>query len=395
MDLEVEVVGRPFGVAGVAHEPDDLACLHVRAVRRGRRERGQVRVVELVALAVEDPQPVAADLVPADREDGPVRAGDERLAELPEDVVAVVVGHVRARGPVAVDVRGGAVDGEHVAARRQLRMELERLRRRLLAASVRAEVRCVADARLLHGRRSRVGRRRRDGRRGRGRGLHGGLGVADLHLAAGDEPAVIGGQTDVELGDEAAVAVDACRGALVDALRPDRQLPPGAERDLRRVRDGLALDLQVRDGAAVRVAARSRVARAGGGARGDAVRGDLARKERQRGDDALRLGGRMRCHRRRRAGRGGLRGDDRPVGGIRERRARGGRRGGRRDDRRRGGAGGAGHRHLDRPGGRGGAGCRRGPLGARGSEREQREREKQENATAGHRHLILPGPRDS
>ena len=97
--LEVEVVRRALGVARVAHEADHLAGLHVRAVRRGRREGGEVRVVELVALLVEEPEPVAADLVPADREDGAVGDGDERLAELAEDVVAVVVGDVGAAAP--------------------------------------------------------------------------------------------------------------------------------------------------------------------------------------------------------------------------------------------------------------------------------------------------------
>ena len=45
--LEVEVRRRPLGVAGVAHEADHLAGLDVRAVLRERRERREVRVVEL------------------------------------------------------------------------------------------------------------------------------------------------------------------------------------------------------------------------------------------------------------------------------------------------------------------------------------------------------------
>ena len=71
VDLEVEVVRRSLGVAGVAHEADHLPGLHVRAVDGGGRERGEVRVVELVALPVDDPEPVAADLVEADGEDVP------------------------------------------------------------------------------------------------------------------------------------------------------------------------------------------------------------------------------------------------------------------------------------------------------------------------------------
>ena len=75
-------------------KPTTCPALHARAVEDERRERGEVRVVERVPLPVAQPEPVAADLVPADREDRPVGDGDERLAELAEDVVAVVVGDV-------------------------------------------------------------------------------------------------------------------------------------------------------------------------------------------------------------------------------------------------------------------------------------------------------------
>src|SRR5579862_8632789 len=97
-----------------------------------------MRVVELVALLVEDPEAVAADLVPADREDGSVGDREERLAELAEDVVAVVVGDVRARCAERVDVRGRPVDGEDVVAGGELRVELERTGR-LRAVLLRAE----------------------------------------------------------------------------------------------------------------------------------------------------------------------------------------------------------------------------------------------------------------
>ena len=52
----------------------------------------EVRVVEEVPLVVAQPEPVAADAVPADREDRAVGHREQRLAELAEDVVAVVVG---------------------------------------------------------------------------------------------------------------------------------------------------------------------------------------------------------------------------------------------------------------------------------------------------------------
>ena len=94
--LEVQVVRRSFGVAGVAHEADHLPGLHPRAVDRGRREGREMCVVELVALLVEDPEPVPADLVPAHREDGSRCDCDKRLAELAEDVVAMVIGDIGA-----------------------------------------------------------------------------------------------------------------------------------------------------------------------------------------------------------------------------------------------------------------------------------------------------------
>jgi hypothetical protein len=49
-----------------------------------------VGVVELVAGLVTQPEPVAADVVPADGEHGPVGDGKERLSDLSEDVDAVV-----------------------------------------------------------------------------------------------------------------------------------------------------------------------------------------------------------------------------------------------------------------------------------------------------------------
>ena len=90
MHLEVEVVRRALRVAGVADEAEHVAGVDVRAVDRERRVGGEMRVVELVAPVVAEPEPPAADLVPADGEDGPVRDREERRAERREDVVAVV-----------------------------------------------------------------------------------------------------------------------------------------------------------------------------------------------------------------------------------------------------------------------------------------------------------------
>src|SRR5512132_1787466 len=98
MDLEVQVEGRPFGVAGVADEAEHGAGADLRVVERVRGVRREVRVVELVPPAVAEPETPAADLVPADGEDGAVRDGENRSAERREDVVAVVPGHVGPRG---------------------------------------------------------------------------------------------------------------------------------------------------------------------------------------------------------------------------------------------------------------------------------------------------------
>ena len=79
-----------------------------------------MRVVELVALPVAQPEPPAADVVPADREDRPVRDGEDRRAERREDVVAVVpaAGDVAAGRAERVAVADGPVDREDVAAAR-------------------------------------------------------------------------------------------------------------------------------------------------------------------------------------------------------------------------------------------------------------------------------------
>ena len=80
-----------------------------------------MRVVELVAAVVAQPEPPAADVVPADGEERPVRDGEERRPQRRDEVLAVVplardVGAERAEG---VAERGGAEDGEHVAALRE------------------------------------------------------------------------------------------------------------------------------------------------------------------------------------------------------------------------------------------------------------------------------------
>src|SRR6266568_4839809 len=97
----MEVVRRSLGVARVADEADYLPGLDAIAVPCRRRVSGEVGVVELVPLAVAHPEAVSADVVPADREHRPVRAGEDRSAERGEDVVAVmpVPRHVAAERP--------------------------------------------------------------------------------------------------------------------------------------------------------------------------------------------------------------------------------------------------------------------------------------------------------
>ena len=83
------------------------------------RVAGEVRVVEGVALAVGEPDPPAAEPVPADEAQLPGRDRHDRRAEAREQVVAVVpaVVDVVPVPAVGVDIRGAAVDGEDVMPR--------------------------------------------------------------------------------------------------------------------------------------------------------------------------------------------------------------------------------------------------------------------------------------
>src|SRR5207248_8142945 len=90
MDLEMQVVRRPLRIAGVPDESEHGARMNACAVHRRGRVCGEVRVVELISLAVDEPETPAADPVPADGEDEPVRDREDRRAEWREDVVAVM-----------------------------------------------------------------------------------------------------------------------------------------------------------------------------------------------------------------------------------------------------------------------------------------------------------------
>ena len=61
--------GVPCASPVLPTKPSTSPALTCAPLPRERREGGEVRVVELVALRVAQPEPVAADVVPADRED--------------------------------------------------------------------------------------------------------------------------------------------------------------------------------------------------------------------------------------------------------------------------------------------------------------------------------------
>ena len=119
--LEMEVVRRSLCIAGVTDEADHFPRPDAMPVPRRRRVGGEMRVVELVPLAVTEPEAVAAHVVPADREDRPVRAGKHRRPERGEDVVAVmpIPRHVTAEGAESIRKVVRPVHGEDVAAGRQ------------------------------------------------------------------------------------------------------------------------------------------------------------------------------------------------------------------------------------------------------------------------------------
>ena len=119
MNLEVEVDGRELGVARLPHEPEHVAGLDLAPVHGERRVGGEVGVVELVSGMVAEPEPPAADVVPADREHRPVGDGEQRRPERGEDVLTVMPAalDVGAGCPERVSERHGAEGRKDVAAR--------------------------------------------------------------------------------------------------------------------------------------------------------------------------------------------------------------------------------------------------------------------------------------
>src|SRR4029079_8160063 len=83
-------------------------------------------VVELVAGIVAQPEPPAADVVPAHREERPVRDREQRRPVRCDEILAVVPfsGDVRPEGTERVPEGGGPEDREDVAATRESRGDL-------------------------------------------------------------------------------------------------------------------------------------------------------------------------------------------------------------------------------------------------------------------------------
>ncbi len=118
MHLEVEMRLRRERVAGVADEPDHVSAPDGATVSREPRVPGQMRVVEIVAGVIDEPESPSADPVPADREDRPVGDGDDGCAERGEEIVTVVpaAGDVRPLATVGVAPVGARGDREGVRA---------------------------------------------------------------------------------------------------------------------------------------------------------------------------------------------------------------------------------------------------------------------------------------
>ena len=136
MHLEVQVIRSALSVARVADEAEHVAGLDPGAVLSEGRVRREVGVVVLVPLPVPKPQPPPSDLVPARREDGAVRHGEDRSSERGEDVVAVVPPGCRARGAEVVREGRRSIHGKDVTlsgdvwdhTRRRVAHDLGRLR---------------------------------------------------------------------------------------------------------------------------------------------------------------------------------------------------------------------------------------------------------------------------
>ena len=116
VNLEMEMRLRRERVAGIADEPDHVPAVDCATVSRQPRVPGQMRVVEVVADVIHEPESPPADPVPADREDRPVGDGDDRRPERGEEIVAVVpaAGDVRPLSTVGVAPGRARADREGV-----------------------------------------------------------------------------------------------------------------------------------------------------------------------------------------------------------------------------------------------------------------------------------------
>ena len=211
----------------IADEPDHVAATDGAIVSSEPRVAGEMRVVEVVARVIHEPEPPAADSVPADREDRAVGDRDDRSPERSEEIVAVVpvAGNIRPLPAVRVAPVGGAATGKTYAP--SSGGVPSAVRRSRACAGRRSSASSSAGA---SGSRRRgfgvvvVGRRRGGacrragavvvvravvvtgrgrGRRRRRRRLRGGMvrgGVADQHERPRRQACVCAGQTELERG---------------------------------------------------------------------------------------------------------------------------------------------------------------------------------------------------
>ncbi len=324
MDLEVEVRDAAVGVPRAPDEPEHVACLDGPSRDGERRVRAEVRVVELVPRGVAEPEAPAADVVPADREERPVRDGEDGGAGRRDEVLAVVplARDVGPEGAERVAERRRAEQREHVPAVAESRGDLRRRlhqfrrdagdratglargRRRRAGRGPRPRRRPLT-GKLLSGRRSpsrgrsaavrrarssagRPVRNRRGGRRHRdslGRRR------ADDDLGAGRKAVVLRDQPQPKAGDRARARArrPRCGGARRDE---HVERPPVGQRKLHARGRAHGLPERHEPGDLRRADVRGRPRDAGGGARADRDRvgDDLAAED----DDLRDVGERLR-----------------------------------------------------------------------------------------------------
>ena len=124
MGLEVEVRRRGDGVAGVTDEAQHRTRLHAQPVYGQRRIGREMRVVESVAVLVAQPEAIATQGVPADREHRSVCDREYRRAHRSEDVDSVVPAGIRSRRSKRIRKKGLPVNRKDVAFAGDLELQV-------------------------------------------------------------------------------------------------------------------------------------------------------------------------------------------------------------------------------------------------------------------------------